>query len=79
MIGEEPRLAYNRVLLSAVLAGEVASSEIELNAAWWRDAGVTLLYGSPRHRSIRRRRAARQRRDASLSKLVLATGSRRSG
>ena len=30
VVGEEPRLAYNRVLLSSVLAGEVASSEIEL-------------------------------------------------
>jgi len=28
VIGEEPRLAYNRVLLSSVLAGEVASSEL---------------------------------------------------
>jgi len=33
IIGEEPRLAYNRVLLlSSVLAGEVASSDIELRA-----------------------------------------------
>ena len=30
VVGEEPRLAYNRVLLSAVLAGEVATSDIEL-------------------------------------------------
>ncbi len=46
VIGEEPRLAYNRVLLSSVLAGEVASSDIELKPAnWWRDHGVTLRYG----------------------------------
>jgi nitrite reductase (NADH) large subunit len=46
VIGEEPRLAYNRVLLSSVLAGEVAGNEIELKpAAWWRDRGVTLRYG----------------------------------
>src|SRR5512135_2709201 len=37
VIGEEPRLAYNRVLLSSVLAGETASHEIELKSAgWWR-------------------------------------------
>jgi nitrite reductase [NAD(P)H] large subunit len=46
IIGDEPRLAYNRVLLSSVLAGDVSSSEIELKPAqWWRDHGVTLSYG----------------------------------
>jgi nitrite reductase (NADH) large subunit len=47
VIGDEPRLAYNRVLLSSVLAGEATHDEIELRpAAWWRDRGVTLKYGS---------------------------------
>ena len=46
VVGEEPRLAYNRVLLSSVLAGEVASSDIELKPQrWWSDRGVTLRYG----------------------------------
>ena len=46
VIGDEPRLAYNRVLLSSVLAGETASHDIELRPAhWWRDRGVTLKYG----------------------------------
>lgn len=46
VIGDEPRLAYNRVLLSSVLAGEATSQEIELrSASWWRDRGVTLTYG----------------------------------
>src|SRR4029453_9927118 len=46
VIGDEPRLAYNRVLLSSVLAGEIASQEIEAQPAkWWRDRGVTLSYG----------------------------------
>jgi len=46
VIGEEPRLAYNRVLLSSVLAGETASHDIELKpAAWWQQHGVTLKYG----------------------------------
>src|SRR5262245_37264971 len=47
VIGKEPRLAYNRVLLSSVLAGEMSSSEIELKpASWWQGKGVTLHYGS---------------------------------
>src|ERR1700684_2217703 len=46
VVGEEPRLAYNRVLLSSVLAGEVASSDIELKPQrWWEDRGITLRYG----------------------------------
>ena len=47
IIGTEPQLAYNRVLLSSVLAGEVPASEIVLKpASWWRDHGVTLRYGA---------------------------------
>src|SRR3974390_1260227 len=47
-IGEEPRLAYNRVLLSSLLADEVAAADVELKPArWWRDRGVPLRYGSP--------------------------------
>jgi nitrite reductase (NADH) large subunit len=79
VVGEEPRLAYNRVLLSAVLAREVAPAEIELkSAAWWRARGVTLLYGRPAvaiDPDIRRVRLAN---GATLpyAQLVLATGSR---
>jgi nitrite reductase (NADH) large subunit len=78
VIGEEPRLAYNRVLLSSVLAGEVASSEIELKPkAWWRDRGVTLRYGC---RAVAIDTAAPSVRLAdgqslAFSKLVFATGS----
>ncbi|HEY8333158.1 MAG TPA: FAD-dependent oxidoreductase [Tardiphaga sp.] len=78
VIGDEPRLAYNRVLLSSVLAGEATSQEIELKpAAWWRDRGVTLKYGS---RATAIDMAAREVTMAngkviSFSKLVLATGS----
>src|SRR5438445_8833536 len=46
LIGDEPRLAYNRVLLSSLLAEETDLSDIELKPArWWRDHGVTLRYG----------------------------------
>src|ERR1700742_882836 len=48
VVGEEPRLAYNRVLLSSLLADEVAPDDVELKPArWWRDRGVTVRYGSP--------------------------------
>ena len=79
VVGEEPRLAYNRVLLSSVLAQEISRAEIELKSArWWRDHGVTLLYGRRAvavDPSIRRVRLAG---GATLPfvKLVLATGSR---
>ena len=46
VVGEEPALAYNRVLLSSVLAGDIDKSEIDLKPApWWRTRGVTLRYG----------------------------------
>src|SRR5438132_10038162 len=46
VVGEEPRLAYNRVLLSSLLADEVTRADIELKPArWWSDRGVTMLYG----------------------------------
>jgi nitrite reductase (NADH) large subunit len=78
VIGEEPRLAYNRVLLSSVLAGETASHDIELKpAAWWRDRGVTLKYGSTATAIDVGRRELKVANEESVvfSKLVLATGS----
>jgi nitrite reductase (NADH) large subunit len=78
VIGDEPRLAYNRVLLSSVLAGETASHDIELRpASWWRDRGVTLKYGC-RATEIdvgRRELKIPNEESVSFSRLVLATGS----
>jgi len=79
IVGEEPRLAYNRVLLSAVLAGEVERSDIVLkSASWWRERGVTLLYGHAAVAIDPHIRRVRLASGATLpySKLVLATGSR---
>jgi nitrite reductase (NADH) large subunit len=79
VVGEEPRLAYNRVLLSSVLAQEISRTEIELKSArWWRDHGVTLLYG---HRAIAVDPSIRRVKLAGgatlpFARLVLATGSR---
>jgi nitrite reductase (NADH) large subunit len=78
VIGEEPRLAYNRVLLSSVLAGETASHDIELRPAnWWRDRGVTLKYGCRATEIDIGRRELKIAGDESIefSRLVLATGS----
>jgi nitrite reductase [NAD(P)H] large subunit len=78
VIGDEPRLAYNRVLLSSVLAGETASHDIELKPAnWWRDRGVTLKYGCAVGEIDVGRRELKiaSEESVSFSKLVLATGS----
>jgi nitrite reductase (NADH) large subunit len=78
VIGAEPRLAYNRVLLSSVLAGETASHEIELKPAdWWRDRGVTVKYNCRATEIDVGRRELKIENDESIafSKLILATGS----
>jgi nitrite reductase (NADH) large subunit len=78
VIGDEPRLAYNRVLLSSVLAGDTASHDIELRPAdWWRDRGVTLKYGCAVTEIDVGRRELKIANDESVafSKLILATGS----
>jgi nitrite reductase (NADH) large subunit len=78
VVGAEPRLAYNRVLLSSVLAGDVASSEIELKPhGWWRDRGITLRYGcrATGIDTTARTVSLADRETLSFSKLVFATGS----
>src|SRR6186713_1735594 len=78
VIGDEPRLAYNRVLLSSVLAGETTSQDIELRpASWWRDRGVTLKYGCMATEIDVGRRELKIENEESVpfSKLVLTTGS----
>lgn len=78
VIGDEPRLAYNRVLLSSVLAGETTTQDIELRpASWWIARGVTLKYGC-RATEIdvgRRELKIADDESVSFSKLVLTTGS----
>src|SRR3989441_11842653 len=77
VIGDEPRLAYNRVLLSSVLAGETASHDIELRPAnWGRDRGVTLKYGCIATEIDVGRRELKIANEESIafSRLILATG-----
>jgi len=79
VIGEEPGLAYNRVLLSSVLAGEVSRADVELKPAqWWRAHGVTLMYGQRATAIDSDIRRVRLANGATLpfTKLVLATGSK---
>jgi nitrite reductase (NADH) large subunit len=78
VIGDEPRPAYNRVLLSSLLADEVEASDIELKpTSWWRDRGVTLLYGRSVTTIDTALRRVRLGGGGTLpyAKLVLATGS----
>jgi nitrite reductase (NADH) large subunit len=46
IFGAEPRVNYNRIMLSPVLAGEKSFDDIVINdAAWYRDNGITLHAG----------------------------------
>jgi nitrite reductase (NADH) large subunit len=79
VVGEEPQLAYNRVLLSSVLAGEVRASDISLKPAnWWSDRGVTLCYGAGVTAADIAARTVTLADGKALpfGKLVFATGSR---
>jgi nitrite reductase (NADH) large subunit len=78
VIGEEARPAYNRVLLSALLAGEIGLSDIELrDAAWYAARGVALATGE---RVVALDAGAKtavtdRGRTLAYDRLVLATGS----
>jgi len=79
VIGAEDRLAYNRVLLSAVLAGEIAEPDIQLKpAAWWQARGISTLYGRAVASIDRAAKTVTLGDGLNLpyGKLVLATGSK---
>ena len=79
VVGEEPALAYNRVLLSSVLAGDIDKGEIDLKPApWWRAHGVTLRYGCKASAIDAARKVVKlaDGKNVPYSKLVIATGSR---
>ena len=47
LVGAEPRPAYNRVLLSSLLAGEIGEADLALRpAAFWREHGVVVRTGT---------------------------------
>ncbi|WP_447931026.1 nitrite reductase large subunit NirB [Sphingopyxis fribergensis] len=48
IFGAEPRVNYNRIMLSPVLAGEKCFDDIVINdARWYADNGIALVAGDP--------------------------------
>src|SRR3954447_27014109 len=48
IFGAEPRVNYNRIMLSPVLAGEKSFDDIVINdAAWYADNAIELVAGDP--------------------------------
>ncbi len=77
-VGAEPHGNYNRILLSAVLAGEMTLPEIMLNDLdWYRDNGIRLHAGKKVARidRIARRVVAEDGTEAEYDRLLIATGS----
>ena len=78
IFGAEPRVNYNRIMLSPVLAGEKAFEDIVINdAAWYADNDITLVSGDP---VVAIDRAAqtvttRDGRIEAYDRLLIATGS----
>lgn len=78
VVGAEPEPAYNRVLLSSLLAGEAGDEDLALkNRAWYGANGFRLFTGAAVQTIDRaaRRVALRDGRVVAYDKLVLATGS----
>src|SRR5260370_33221272 len=78
IFGAEPRVNYDRIMLSPVLAGEKSFADIVINdEAWYRDNGVTLHAGrevlaiDPATRCV----LASGGLAAPYDRLILATGS----
>ena len=78
IFGAEPRVNYNRIMLSPVLAGEKAFDEIVINdAAWYAGNAITLVSGDPVVRIDRAAQTvtARSGRTEPYDRLLIATGS----
>ncbi|ERS89177.1 NAD(P)/FAD-dependent oxidoreductase [Halomonas sp. PBN3] len=79
LVGEEPCPAYNRILLSPLLAGEMEREALTLrDAAWYAEHGVELVLGERVETIDReaRRLTTDGGREIAYDRLVLATGSR---
>ncbi|MCG6659311.1 NAD(P)/FAD-dependent oxidoreductase [Halomonas campisalis] len=78
VIGEEPDPAYNRILLSPLLAGEMERDALTLrDANWYADQGIELILGervSDIDRQVQRL-TTDAGRTLAYDRLVLATGS----
>jgi nitrite reductase (NADH) large subunit len=79
LVGAEPHPSYNRILLSAVLAGEKTIGDIALHpAAWYAEHGIRLIRGRPVAAIDRAGKTVTVDGGQRLpyDKLLLATGSR---
>ena len=78
IFGAEPRVNYNRIMLSPVLAGDKTFDEIVINPAdWYADNAITLVAGDPVvaiDRDTRTVTSALGRVEA-YDRLLIATGS----
>ena len=78
IFGAEPRVNYNRIMLSPLLAGDKSFEDIVINDhAWYADNAIDLVAGDPIvaiDREIRTA-TARSGRVEHYDKLLLATGS----
>ena len=78
VIGAEPEPAYNRVLLSSLLAGEIGADDVMLRPRdWYGTHGIELITGQPAQCVDIMRRALRlpDGTEVAFDALVLATGS----
>lgn len=78
IVGKEPSPAYNRVLLSSLLAGDIGENDIRLrDHAWYAENGIELITGNAAARLDLAERAVHLESGRALTydRLVLATGS----
>jgi nitrite reductase (NADH) large subunit len=78
IIGAEPRVNYNRIMLSPVLAGEKTFEDIIINDQAWYDAnGISLIAGDAAEEIDRSKKSIHcaSGRIVSYDYLLLATGS----
>ena len=78
IFGAEPRVNYDRIMLSPVLAGEKTFADIVINdEAWYRDNAITLHAGRAVQAIDREARVVRAEGglEVAYDRLILATGS----
>lgn len=78
IFGAEPRVNYNRIMLSPVLAGEKAFDDIVINPdEWYAGNGITLVSGDPvvAIDRVTQTVASRSGRVEPYDRLLIATGS----
>ena len=78
IFGAEPRVNYNRIMLSPLLAGEKSFDDIVINTHdWYADNGIHLVSGDPVVAVDRSAKTVRARSglETPYDKLLIATGS----